>query len=464
MSASSVITFPRAPGRSGTAFLFACVACAVVVLSWGDFGRQALFQTALLAAAAAVIVVSAGTDHPDLKPLLQAFFVAYALRLALILLWQAFSGDGLFFIDDVTYDGQAMALATSIPVSELRNAAAYLGTDHVAYPVMLSFLYRWLGHSVLCATLVNAVFGAATAPVAYWAASELTGDRSTSRTAMWIAAFFLYDVGWALFLMRDTILLFFFSLSLAALISLVRRRSFPSLLIAVGSLEILGEFRFYAVHILLASAATAVFLWVCPESARARWTALLGTTATSLAAIAIFLSTVSLDWVRENVAVIGGLLLKADAFQAKDIFQLLIPSLSVAYLRGLAMGTLRYSFQPLGWVFWDIDWIGTVLYPGMYVIYFLLPFFLVGLWIALRELKPIMVLFFAPLLFHALIEIHLYEGGDRQRMMVDMLFAVAAAIGWQHRAEYRKAVRVIYITFVCMVGAHLAWHFARYLL
>lgn len=464
MSASTAITFPNTRGHHGyAAFLFALASCALVILFWGDFARQALFHCALLGAASAVIYIAAGADHPDRKLLLRAFFIAYALRFFLVIVWHAFSADGLFFLDDVTYDAQATALVASVPVSELGNAASYLGTSHVAYPVLLSCLYRWLGHSVLCATLLNALFGAAIAPVAYWATYELTRDRTPARTALWISTFFFYEVGWALFLMRDTILLFFFSLSIAALVSFIRRRSLGMLAIASFSLVLLAELRFYSVYILVASAAVASFLWLFPDTPRARLIGLTSAIILAIVAGVVFLGVATPD-LGENIPVAGDLLLKADAFQAKDVFQLLIPSASLKYVGGLAMGALRYSFHPLAWVFWDIEWIGTVFYPGMYVIYFFLPMFFVGLWIALRELKPLAVLFFSPLLLHALVQIHLYQGGDRQRMMVDMLFVTAAAIGWQHRAEFRKAIRLIYAGFFAIVGLHLAWHFVRYLI
>ncbi len=463
MSTAASLPLSLVPKRTGWALLLATVTSVLVAATWGQLASQILFHIALLGMACGILLAGAGADHPDLKTLFRAFLAAYALRILVTLLWHAFSSDGLFFIDDVTYDGQATALVASIPVSELWHASSYLGSEHVAYPVMLSFIYRWVGHSVLCAALVNAVFGAGTAPVAYWAAHELTQDRATSRFALWISAFFLYDVGWAMFLMRDTILLFLFSFSMAALISLLRRRSVSSLLLAMGSVALLGEFRFYSVHILIASAAVAAFLWVLPDKPAVRWTALIGCASAGTLAAGLVLIRWA-DWFQEHIAVVGDLLLKADAFQANDIFQLLVPSASVTYLRGLALGTLRYSFHPLAWVFWDIDWIGTVFYPGMYVIYFLLPFFVLGLWISLKRLQPLPVLFFAPLLFQALIQIHLYQGGDRQRMMVDVLFVVAAAIGWQNRREYQKAIRFIYIAFLSIVGAHLAWHFARYLL
>jgi len=233
------------------------------------------------------------------------------------------------------------------------------------------------------------------------------------------------------------------------------------LLALVASLYILSKFRFYAVTTWAAALVLALLAWlawrIVPDDPRRRWKIF----ACTLLALGLLLA-VSWTFLVQRITAFGEIVMAAEVFRGHDVYQLLVPAPSLGYLVALARASILYSFGPTAWIFWDIAPIGLVFYPGMYVIYALLPFFLIGVWRLVRELRPAVIFVLAPLLLHALVEIHLYQAGERQRMMMDAPFILCAAVGWQFRSEYPRAVRYVYIAFTVLVIGHLAAHFGRY--
>src|SRR5204863_5012665 len=134
-----------------------------------------VFHLILFVIGILLVAIFSRRTGANCRHLLAAYIVAYVARLSTLLLLRYYSSaSGLFMLDDRGYDNQAMALA--LPLSSISMVQHQLGTFHVGYPLLLAWFYDLLGHSVFSAELLNAFFGAATVPVAFFLAQSITDD------------------------------------------------------------------------------------------------------------------------------------------------------------------------------------------------------------------------------------------------------------------------------------------------
>jgi hypothetical protein len=145
----------------------------------------------------------------------------------------------------------------------------------------------------------------------------------------------------------------------------------------------------------------------------------------------------------ESIEILAGF---ATAVEQVDMsgYTFLHPALTLDFVMQFSKGCVVYMLGPFPWVFHGVDWIGMLFYPGMYITYIGLPFFLIGcvqLW-KNRKWAGYLILFC--FLFHALVEILVYQAGERQRMMTDSIFVICAALGWYQRATYRRFIPATY--------------------
>jgi len=385
------------------------------------------------------------------------YVIGYVLRLLAIVLVHQISLSGLIFADDRGYDEQARYLASDWSLSNLNFASAELGTTHTGYPILLSTLYAFLGPSVFSAKVLSALFGALTAPVAFFLAVEVTGEQRTGRLAAWLAAFFLYDVMWAGFLMKDTVLIFLFTSALLACVKLAKQRSLAAAAACIVLFAALQLFRFYAIATIALAGLVALVVGVSQfdrlRSGRARlW---LGA-----AAMAMVGATVSLVWAYygDSISVLAVYAKAIDQFQAVPggEYSLLQFSPTFSFIKDAAKAALVYQLGPFAWIFSGVDLGGILFYPGMYLIYALLPYFLLGFGKMAREITPTKAFILAALILHAVAEIFMYQAGERQRVMTDVLFVICAVVGWHARLGKHRFVMGTYAALVAFALAHMS--------
>lgn len=392
-------------------------------------------------------------NRDDASNLCWAFIAAYTVRFITIVALHAFSRDGIFMLDDRGYDEQGGHLANIIPVLNHIDLANELGTKHVGYPLMVGLVYFIGGHSILSAKLLNAFFGALLAPIMYWLASELGGDDpGLPRRAAWLAALFPFDIAWSGFLLRDTILEVLFAFLLAATVAMVKRRSFVFLVLVALTVYVMDSFRFYAVFVWAGAIALAALAWVARRlAAHGRgksWMYFLGVTAGL-----IFVIALSLPWLLQQSQPVRVLALQV-AGLGDDATPLSF-GLNIGFLGSLARAIFIYLLGPFPWVFWGIDDpVNYLLYPGMYAIFALFPFFIAGIWNMIRLLDPLRFFLVGAFVLHALIEIYVFQGAPRQRMMTDSVFLLCAATAWPFRHAFTMQTRVAYSVLIMIALGH----------
>lgn len=393
-------------------------------------------------------------DSGEMASLTWAYIVGYLVRFAAILLLHSFSHDGMFMLDDRTYDEQGRYLSHLLPGVDSSELPAQLGTNHVAYPLIVGLIYFIGGHSILSAKLLNAFFGALLSPVIYWLCSELGSDDSgMPRRAAWLAALFPFDIAWSAFLLRDTILELLFTFLLAVTIAGLKRRSYLFFGLVIVTLYLINFFRFYAVFVWLGAIILAGVAWLAraiasqnDKKSRLYFVGLTGT--------GILLFSLSFTWLVQQFQFGRMLVIQLAGLGEGDTTPLVL-ALNLDFISSFARAVFAYIFGPFPWVFWgDNDPVNYIFYPGMYVILALFPFFAAGFWKTIRGLEPVKIFLAATFVLHGLIEIYVFQGAPRQRMMTDAIFLLCAAIAWPMRHRLSQKIRLTYAAFILIGVGH----------
>jgi hypothetical protein len=386
----------------------------------------------------------------DHKSVIPAFVTGYVIRFAAILVMHQLSPSGLLLLDDIGYDAQGRFLASPLSFQAIRSATVDLGTLHTGYPIVVALVYGLVGPSILSAKLLNAVFGGLCAPVAYLLTAEFSENRSARITATWIACFFLYDVGWSGYLLKDTILLLLFSALVVIAVRFARTRSITLLVLALSFLYAISYFRIYATATLLAAVVFAAAIQLGRKTGRSRISRIISITV-ALVAVALLASVLFASY-SNTIGFLAWYSTTIDQFDSNGVTPLhfaLVPSFFSQVLRSCIV----YLLGPFAWVFSHIAVTQAVFYPGMYLIYFLLPFFFLGFWKLFSQHRWASTFVLLCYLLHAAVEIYVFQAGERQRMMTDVIFIVCAAMGWGLRKEHFRFIVCIYLllAFVALV-------------
>lgn len=407
-----------------------------------------------VAGACAILLVFRNSDS-NRNEILAAYVVAYLARVIATLAIHPYSPDGLFFFDDRGYDQQAGLLAFS-PTMSLSLMQSQLSTFHIGYQLLISLLYKIGGHSVLSAEMLNALFGAATVPIAYCLTLEIVDDVRTARIVLWTSTLFLFDIAWSAFLLKDTALLFLVTAACLCAVRALRRHSSVSLA-CFGLLTILiCLFRFYAATALIIAFEVAVVAWIVERSARFashRWPAFIVISGVLAAAGWRLFSWLGSHTVMGDDVSIGQI---NHALRVAG-FNPLIFSPSAAFVGRVLTAAVVYFLAPFPWIFWgNVDRFNFIVYPGMYLVYILFPFFVAGVWQFVRQLDPAAIFVVMVILLHAAVEMYAYQGAERQRMMTDALFVICAAVGWRLRYRTPVLVHAVYGTLVLVMCCRMA--------
>jgi len=412
-----------------------------------------LLHLALFGGGALLIRLMCRGESARCRELLAAYVVAYAARVATTIVLYRSSTYGLFFFDDWAYDRQASILAFSSPTG-LSMMQTQLGTFHVGYPLVVSWIYSIAGHSILSAEILNAFFAALTAPLAYFIAEDVIPDQRTARIALWTTALFLYDIVWSAFLLKDTILLFLVTASTLSGIKAIKRRSVLQFCVFSCLAMIVAVFRYYAAATLCISWLLAVIAGTtrsCTKTPERRWAVfLLGGVVVAAVAWRAF------SWITEYALGLGGGFMDVSENLRVGGYTPLVFSPTLHYLVQLAHGITVYFLGPFPWVFHGVDTFNYIFYPGMYLIYGMMPFFFLGIRQLMRDLNPVGVFIVLVIMLHAAMEIYAYQDAERQRIMTDVLFVTCVAIGWRLRDQAKTLIPAVYVGLAIIMCVHLS--------
>ena len=135
------------------------------------------------------------------------FGLAFLLRFVFALQWHATPYGAFPLIDALSYDRWALALANG----DTLNAQAFYQSP--VYPYLLSVLYRVTGHSLFCASLLNALLDSATAALLALVSFSLFGRAAAIITGL-LAALCAPMIFYTAPVMKESLTLFLLALFL----------------------------------------------------------------------------------------------------------------------------------------------------------------------------------------------------------------------------------------------------------
>src|SRR5579884_217939 len=217
---SDIVSGPRLVPLTAWSLLtlVCCATCLAYLLS--GLNTHIIIHAGLFIGS--LLVTYYCTPRKDAALIAKIFVVGYLIRVIGILAIHYMSPHGFLALDDRAYDDEARFIASNLSLNMVRDAAAYIGSAHTAYPIMIALLYKAAGASVLSAKLLNAIFGALCIPVAYRLAAELS-NKQIGITAAWMCSFFLFDIGWSGYLLKDTLLLLLFTAAVILIVQLYKK-------------------------------------------------------------------------------------------------------------------------------------------------------------------------------------------------------------------------------------------------
>ena len=228
------------------------------------YGKVTMFECAtalgLCGAAASIAAFAIGRNREHGSYLVNLFVLALLVRVAVGAAIFVFNGQDFFGGDAWTYDffghQQLRAWAgdkyAQILVDRFVGSSFRSGWGMVS---MVAAIYAMLGRNMLAVQFVNAVIGAATAPVIFLCAMEVFNNRRVARLAGVAVAFFPSLVLWSAQGLKDAPIVFFLAVSIFATLKLAKKLNALYLIILVVSLFGVLAFRFYIFYMLAAAIA-----------------------------------------------------------------------------------------------------------------------------------------------------------------------------------------------------------------
>lgn len=251
--------------------IFLAVAlCACIAVFVPTYGAPAVGLCVVLAVFAGFIVSRIKDDGAFL---LRVFIGALLVRMLVGALIFVFNLQGFFGGDALTYDLYGFYLMKVMQGEKFYQLYVNLfaGSEGGSGWGMLYYvasIYRLLGQNMLAVQLVNAIMGAATAPIIYLCAKHIFANQRVSRLAAMLVAFFPSLVLWSAQGLKDGPIVFLLSFSMLATLKLGEKLSLKYILLLTGALFALLSLRFYIFYMVAAAIAGAFVIGMRETTAR----------------------------------------------------------------------------------------------------------------------------------------------------------------------------------------------------
>jgi hypothetical protein len=310
---------------------------------------------------------------------------------------------------------------------------------------VVAVIYRIVGRNMLAIQFMNAVIGAATAPVAYLIATEIFPNKKVGRLCGLMTAFFPSLVLWTSQGLKDGLIIFLLALSILSTLKLERKFTARHLIILIVALSALITLRFYVFYIVVFSIACAFLLGRGEQSTQSfiRQFVIMCLIGGALAFFGVSRYATQQYDTYANFHQIQ--LMRQDASQsaASGFGQDLDVSTPSGALAAIPLGFCYLMLAPFPWQLVSLRQMITL--PEMLCWWTMLPFLVLGLWFTLkhrlREVAPILI--FTTLLT---ISYSIVQGNVgtayRQRAQLLIFYFVFVAIGMvlvkERRDQRRK--------------------------
>ncbi|MEK6334191.1 MAG: glycosyltransferase family 39 protein [Acidobacteriota bacterium] len=391
----------------------------------------------------------------DKRFLFRLFVSALLLRILIGTLIYIFQAQVFFGGDALTFDFFGDALQHvwegnknyQLAVDMFSGGGASSGWGML---YMVATIYKIVGRNMLAVQFVNAILGAATAPLAYLISIEIFPNRRVARLCALLTAFFPSMVLWSSQGLKDGPIVFLLALSMLATLKLGNRFSFKYVAALALSLCGLLTLRFYVFYIVIMAVIVAFVLGRGRLSAQS-FVRQLGVMLIIGLALTYFGVSRYVTLQVETYANFDQLQrMRLDASSAGSGFgQDVDVSSASGALSALPLGLSYLLLAPFPWQLASLRQLITL--PEMLVWWCSLPLLLLGLWFAikyrLREIAPILVFTSLLTLTYSILQGNVGTA-YRQRAQLLVFYFVFVAVGFvlmkerrEERARQRAAER-----------------------
>ena len=381
--------------------------------------------------------------------LLKLFLLALLMRVVIGTAIFALNAQDFFGGDAWTYDynGQQQLLAwggdkfAQLEVDRFVGKSYRSGWGMVS---MVAVIYAMLGRNMLAVQFVNAVLGAATAPVIYLAAKQVFNNRRVAEVAGIAVGFYPSLVLWSSQGLKDGPIVLFLALTILATIKLGNKLSVPWVAVLVGSLLGVLAFRFYVFYMLLLAVVAAFVIGMreVTMQSMARQLVVVGVLALSLTYLGVtryanvqvetYADFETLQRSRHDAA------RSAQSGFGKDVDV----STASGALTTIPVGMVYLLFAPFPWQLGSLRQSLTL--PEMVIWWASFPLLILGIWFSikhrLRQMSPILI-------FTAMLTLaySVFQGNVgtayRQRAQVLVFYFIFVAVGAVLMKEKREERR-----------------------
>lgn len=428
-----------------TLALIVCVGVIVVVPDHSG-AAAALVICALLAVPAAIIIFRTKIESNFLVKL---FVAGLLIRVVVGTLINVFALQDFFGGDAYTYDYYAVALVKAwggdLYYSGLVDRfQGQLGSGAVGMLYLIAPIYRLVGRNMLAVQFVNAVLGAATAPVIFLIAHNIFGNLRVARIASLFVAFFPSLVLWSSQGLKDGPIVFMLSLIVLLTLRLGVKFNLRDVAILALAMATLTLFRFYLFYMVVAAIAGAFTVGMRQFSAVGfvRHLLIIAAVGVALTYLGVIrTANLQLDYYADLTVVQRS---RLDLASAESGFgQDIDVSTTSGAIRAAPTGILYLLFAPFPWQLQSLR--QSITLPEMLVWWASFPFLVVGFWFTFRyRLRQSFVIFIFTTMLTLAYSIFQGNVGTayRQRAQILVFYFIFVAVGivlLRERWEERRA-------------------------
>ncbi|MBA2734780.1 MAG: glycosyltransferase family 39 protein [Acidobacteria bacterium] len=385
----------------------------------------------------------------DKEFLLHLFIGALLVRVLIGTIIFAFNLQDFFGGDAYTYDFFGYALSKvwqgdNYYLSLVNTYVSETGAGAWGMFYFVAFIYTIIGRNMLAIQFVNAVLGAATAPVIFLCAKHVYNNLRVARLAGFFVAFYPSLVLWSSQGLKDGPIVFLLAISILATFKLGENINLKYLAVLASSLFAILTLRFYVFYMIVVAAGGSLLIGMRMASVRSlaqRFVVIIGI-GLALTYLGV-LRTTSMQFESfgnlEKIQVSrSDMMQRAETGFGKDVD---VSTVSGAF-SAIPVGATYLLFAPFPWQLASLR--QSITFPEMVVWWASFPLLVLGLWFTikyrLRQSLPILI-------FTAMLTLaySLFQGNVgtayRQRAQLLVFYFIFVSVGYvlmQERRENRR--------------------------
>lgn len=403
------------------------------------YGASAVVLCLVLAVPAVLVISRLETDR---EFLLRIFILALLARMLVSALIFSFNLQEFFGGDAFTYDALGQGMLKVWRGEWTYHSLEWAGNGGSwGMNYMVGAIYWLIDRNMLAVQLVNAVIGAATAPVIFLCAQHMFANGRVARISALFVAFYPSLILWSSQGLKDAAIVFFLSLAMLATLKLGEHLSLKYFAMLLFALICVLNFRFYVFYVVVVAivGSFAIGMQKTTTTSVLRQffiVMMMGLAVTYLGVLRTASSQLdnyaNLEAIQHQRS---GMVSTANTGFGKDVDV----STTSGALSAIPVGMIYLLFAPFPWQLASLR--QSITLPEMIVWWLSFPLLILGLWFAIKyKLRRVLpVILFTTMLS---ISYSVFQGNVgtayRQRSQLLVFYFIFVAVGYTIVREKRE--------------------------